>query len=245
MPEQIGERPEKASLSAKLKDTLQLEGSPVAVAITPEPPLGLRYWRRRATVCMMIQSARRGAAFYCSAASIICGGRAHLGIGQSPIRNLADFLVRREKLAKSVAAAHNMLNLTRERAPKLGEYIAFSPLEKASFNPDVVVFVGIPFQISRLMFLDAFETGEIDTVHGEPLCSGVIATPITTGKIGVSFLDMACRAFGRYKPEEMAAGIPYRRLPRIVSSIDLSSAGTAKADFLLRLLPRVINLPKS
>lgn len=90
------------------------------------------------------------------------------------------------------------------------------------------------------MFLDALETGEIDTVHGEPLCSGVIATPITTGKIGVSFLDIACRAFGRYKSEEMAIGVPYERSSRIIDSIERRVAGTAKSNLILRLLPKVI-----
>jgi uncharacterized protein (DUF169 family) len=85
------------------------------------------------------------------------------------------------------------------------------------------------------MFLDAFENGEIDMMHGEPLCSGAIAVPITTGKIGISFLDAACRLFGRYRPEEMVVGVPYQRLLHIVDNIALSSAGTARPDFLLRL----------
>jgi len=235
MSKQIEELQGKVHYSAKLRETLELDGSPVAVAITSEPPGDLRYWHRKATPCMMIQSARRGVAFYSSGDAILCGGRAHLGIAESPIRKLDDFLVRREKLAGSKAAARKMLDPIKERAPKLGGYLVFSPLEKASFSPEVVLFVGTPFQISRIIFLDAFETGEIDTVHGEPLCSGVIATPITTGKIGVSFLDMACRLFGRYKPEEMVMGVPYQRLPRIVNSIDLSIAGTAKPDLFLRL----------
>lgn len=242
LSELVEKWPEEAYLSAKLKKTLGLEGSPVAVAIVPQPPEKLKKWWRKATPCMMIQSARRGVAFYCSGASIICGGRAHLGIAESPVRDLEGFLVRREKLVGSKAAARKMLDLTKERAPKSGEYIAFSPLEKASFNPDVVLFVGTPFQISRILFLDAFETGEINTVHGEPLCSGVMAAPITTGKIGVSFLDMACRAFGRYKPEEMVVGVPYQRLLRIVNSIERSSAGAAQPNFLLKLLPKVMNL---
>lgn len=112
-------------------------------------------------------------------------------------------------------------------------------LERASFRPQVILFVGTPFQISRILHLDAFETGEIDTVHGEPLCSGVIAAPITTGKIGISFLDMTCRAFGRYRAEEMAIGVPYPRLTRIISSIELSSSGTARSDVLLKLLARI------
>jgi len=129
-------------------------------------------------------------------------------------------------------------------ATLLSQIVKELTLEKAVFVPDVVLFVGTPLQISRIIFLDAFETGEIDTVHGEPLCSGVIAVPITTGKIGISFLDIACRAFGRYKPEEMVAGVPYQRLTRMVASLDRSIAGTAQPNFLLKLLPRVMNFVK-
>ena len=166
-------------------------------------------------------------------------------MAQSPVRDLEGFLVHREKLVASREAAHRLLDLTGERAPSLGGYLAFSPLERAGFIPDVVLFVGTPLQIGRILFLDAFETGEIDTVHGEPLCSGVIAVPITTGKIGISFLDIACRAFGRYKAEEMVVGVPYDRLPRIVASLERSVAGSARPNFILKLLPRIINPGRS
>jgi uncharacterized protein (DUF169 family) len=184
---------------------------------------------------MMIQIARSGVAFCSSGDGILCGGRANLGVGKAPIHNLEDFLVHREKLFGSRKAARKLINSGEQQAPKQGMYLAFSPLEKASFTPDVVLFVGKPAQISRIIFLDAFETGDIGVVHSEPLCSGAIAMPITTGKIGISFLDTACRLIGKYRPEEMVVGVPYQRLSRIVDNIDHSSAGTARPDFLLRL----------
>ena len=239
MPEQVEKQGGRASNSAKLKKTLELDGSPVSVAIMPEPARGLKKWRHKATLCIMIQSARRGAAFYCSGDNVICGGGEHLGIGKSPVQDLKASLVETEKLVASEAAARRRLDQVKQIAPEQGGYIAFSPLERANFRPQVILFVGTPFQISRILHLDAFETGEIDTVHGEPLCSGVIAAPITTGKIGISFLDMTCRAFGRYRAEEVAIGVPYSRLTRIISSIELSSSGNAKSDFLLKLLARI------
>lgn len=234
MTEQVGDLQEKARHSAKLRQTLALEGSPVAAAILPQPPHGLRQWRRKATPCVMLQSARRGSAFYCSGDSIFCSGRAHLGMGEPPVPDLEDFLVQTEKLTASRAAAHKILDTVKKRTPKLGDYLAFSPLEKADFAADVILFVGTPFQVSRIIFLDAFETGEIDTVHGEPFCSGTIAAPITSRKIGVSFLDMTCRMFGRYRAEEMVVGVPAERLARIVNSIDRSIAGAAKPDIIKR-----------
>ena len=241
MGEQIDESEKTAYFSAKLKNTLELDGDPVAVSITYENPQGLKKWQRKVTLCMLIQSARRGLSLYCPSENIICGGKVHIGIGNSPRWDLEDFLFQREKLVGSKIAARRMLELATVPSSELGKFIVLSPLVKAKPNPDVVVFVGTPLQISRILFLDAFETGEVNTLHREPLCSGVIATPIATGKIGISFLDMSCRSFGQYKPEEMAIGVPYHRISKIVENIDHSVAGTAKSNFVLRLLPRVMN----
>jgi len=241
MDAQTDEMEEKVYFSAKLKNTLELKGNPVAISIISEPPQGLKRYQRRVTICMLIQSARRGLSFYCSGENIICNGKVHVGIGNSPIWDLEDFLVRREKIVGSKTAARRMLDLAKVQASELGKYIILSPLMKANFHPDVVVFVGTPLQISRILFLDAFETGEINTLHREPLCSGVIATPIATRQIGISFLDMSCRSFGQYRPEEMAIGVPYHRISKIVDNIDCSIAGTAKSSLLLRFLPRIMN----
>jgi uncharacterized protein (DUF169 family) len=237
MAEQPGVMEQNTEYSLKLQETLELDGSPVALAIIPEKPAlpSLKNLRRKITACMMLQIARRGAAFYSSPDGILCGARAHLGMGKHPIRKLDDFLVRRERLFGSKAAACKLINSALNCAPDMGEYLALSPLETADFIPDVVLFVGTPLQISRILFLDAFETGDVDVAHGEPLCSGVIALPVTTGRIGISFLDMSCRVFGRYQPEEMVIGVPYAKIPRIVDSIDLSIAGTARPDIFLRL----------
>jgi uncharacterized protein (DUF169 family) len=220
--------------SVILQETLGLDGSPVASAISVKPPQGLPL-RNKLTACVMLKIASKGVACYSSGSNILCGGVANLGLGESPIRRLDDFLVRKEKLFQSKEAARTLIDSLEKRAPKQGKYLAFSPLGKAVFTPDVVLFIGTPETVSRILFLNAFETGDIEALHGEPLCSGAIATPISTGKIGISFLDMACRQFGKYKPEEMVIGVPYLRLPHIIESIDLSSAGMARPHVLLRL----------
>jgi uncharacterized protein (DUF169 family) len=235
IPQDLGVIGTNAQYSIRLQKILELNSSPVAVAISLGSPDGLEYLQQKATACMMVQIARNGTAFCSSGDSIICGGRASLGVGESPIQKLDEFLVHKEKLFSSKAAALRLLDSIKRHAPNQGSYLAFSPLEKATFFPDVVLFIGTPAQLSRIIFLDAFETGEIDTIHGEPLCSGAIAMPITTGRIGISFMDTACRLLGRYKPEEMAVGVPYQKLSRIVDNIGLSSAGKAKPDLFLRL----------
>ena len=239
--EQVKESSENADYSLKLKNNLGLDGNPVAVRITYDNLPGLKKWQQKTTLCMLIQSARKGLALYCPGESIICNGGVLVGIGNSPSWNREDFLFKREKIVGSKTAAQRMLTLATVQSSQLGKYIIFTPLMEADFQPDIVVFVGTPIQISRILFLDAYETGEINTLHKEPLCTGVIAAPKTTGRIGVSFLDMSCRSFGQYKPEEMAIGVPYHRIPKIVKNISHSVAGTAKSSLPLRLLPGLLN----
>jgi len=239
MPEEVGKQQVGVYLSEQLQKTLALEGSPVAIAITPEPAEQLMEWRRKATLCMMVQSARQGASFFCQGGSIFCGGGEHTGIGKSGAADIIKSLVEQERLVASEAAAGKRLEQVWQETPQKGNFISLSPLEKAAFVPEAVIVLGTPLQISRLVHLDAFETGIIDAKYGEPFCSAVIATPITTGKPGLSLLDMTCRGFGRYRAEEMAIGIPYVRLKRIVGSIAKSSAGNARPEFLEKLLNRI------
>ncbi len=241
MHERVKKRLENADYSLKLKNNLGLDGNPIAVRITYDNPQGFKKCQPKITLCMLIQRARKGLSLYCPGENIICNGGVLVGIGNPPIWDCEDFLFRREKIVGSKIAARKMLALATVQSLQLGKYIIFTPLMKADFQPDVVVFVGTPLQISRILFLDAFETGEIDTLHKEPLCSGVISAPKATGKIGLSFLDMSCRSFGHYKPEEMAIGVPYYRIPKIVGNIVHSVAGTAKSSLPLRLLPRLLN----
>ncbi len=146
--------------------------------------------------------------------------------------DLADFLANKEKLTASPQEAHRMLEAVSQFTPpdKRGGYLAFAPLDEAPFKAEVVLFMVTPLQASRIVFLDAFQKGVVDTIHGEPFCSGTIATPITTGKIGLSLLDMSCRTIGKYQPHEMALGVPAGRLKGIVDSIEKSIAGTAEPD---------------
>jgi len=218
-----------------LQKTLALDGSPVATAIVSEPVEGLGNRRRKITACMMVQIACRGTSCYSSGRDLLCGAGANLGLTGSSMKGLDKFLVHQEKLFKSRETARRFIDSIVERAPKKGNYLAFSPLEHTNFIPDVVLFIARPETVSRIIFLDAYQTGDFETLHGEPLCSGAIAAPISSGKIGISFLDMACRRFGRYRPEEMVIGVPYIRLPHIIESIELSSAGTANPACLLTL----------
>jgi len=229
----------------KLRDALNLGEIPIAAKIIRERPGQFKATRHKATVCMMMQDARSGNSFYCSGSDILCGGRDNLGIGKSPLNKMEDLLLSREKIFESRVAARKALNLGKNYAPAIGHYLLLAPLDKFDTIPDVVIITGVPAQISRLLYINAFDTGEFNVRFIEPLCTGAIAAPITSGKIGLSVMDVACRILGKFREEEMIIGIPYERLEKIVNNIDRSSAGTAKLSTQFRMAASILqrNMP--
>lgn len=119
-----------------------------------------------------------------------------------------------------------------KRIPKAGgKYAVFAPLEKATFDPDAVVFITMPLQGMRILSLDGYETGIADVApYGGPFCSGVQASAISSGKISLGLLCAGSRQAGGFKPEELGLGVPYDRIPRIVRSIEGCHLGTAVPD---------------
>jgi len=226
---------ERAEYSAKLKKVLGLDGSPVAEALLSEPPAGVQQWGgERVFACGMAQDARRGNAYYCTAENMICAaGSAFVGLsGTAPIGIIADYIVQGKKLYTSRAAAYRHLEDAWQLIPKMGgKCLAFAPLEKATFEPHAVLFIVSPLQAMRILFLDAYQTGFHDIAkYCEPFCAGVIAGAISTGKIALGLLCPGSRQAAKFKPEEMAVGVPYERIGRIVNSIEGSHLGTAVPD---------------
>ena len=64
-----------------LKETLHLNGSPIAWAIVREPPERMQQWQKEGTgMCYMVERARGGEVFYCTAEGQFCHGPAFIGM---------------------------------------------------------------------------------------------------------------------------------------------------------------------
>lgn len=221
--------------SARLKELLGLEGSPVAVTYSMSPASGAKKGKRM--VCRALLDARDGAVVNLSAESSACpGGAWHLGLAPKPSGDqdkfLKRFLVEGEKLFCSIATFNRVMTLSTQPPYGLADYVIFSPLEKAELTPDLVVFLCNPEQACRLIALATYMDGV--PPKGELVgsaCHMVIAYPIVSGEINVSLLDYTARRWQKFRPDELFVTIPYHKMPNLMDSIDACSAGTAAVEF--------------
>ena len=133
--------------ASEIKNVLGLKGSPIAITYSIDPPSKSAEGKYR--VCDAFHLARDGMVIDLTLATCACGGGAwHLGLREAPKADMAKalkkFHVNEVKLFCSIAAYHRVQALTTPPPLGLADHVVFSPLEKAEFRPDIVVFICNP-----------------------------------------------------------------------------------------------------
>ncbi len=101
------------------------------------------------------------------------------------------------------------------------EYLLASPLDKATFDPDVIVIYGNPGQISKAIQAAILEKGEslvaktsIGTACSEWICAAMI-----TRECQYAFPCDGERRFGALDDSEMIFSLPYEKTEEILNSL--------------------------
>ena len=221
--------------SRQLREVLKMERHPIAVTYSMVPADEAkegRHW-----VCRALQDASEGTVVNLTKENSVChGGTWHLGLGPKPAgeadKALKKFLVGGEKLYCSIATFYRSTTLTAQPPLGLAENVVISPLEKAQFEPDLVLFLCNAEQACRLLTLATYDSGvSPKTELVGSACHMAITYPLVSGEVNVSFLDYTARKMRGYEPDLLFVSVPYHRMAGIMRSIPLCTAGTAKTDF--------------
>ena len=210
-------------LSDLIKQRLGLENSPIAISFSAEPPQGLGEMKGAMRLCQMLDTVRLdGESFYTTSKNHQCdGGATSCGLRERNERSkTGEFLYKELGLFGSKRAARRFINSNPRIESGTVNVISFSPLEKAGFEPDVVVLVCNAKQGMRIAEAYAFESGERATgMTGPPICSAIVAAPFLTGEVVYSLGDNGVRRYMKIRDEEIFVGIPVELLSEIVENL--------------------------
>ena len=218
----------------QIRELLGLKGNAVAITYSMKPPSTSVDGKHR--VCDAFLQARDGKVIDLTTSTSACsGGTWHLGLGERPKgewdKALKEFLVDGEKLYCSIAAFHRAQALTVPPPLGLADHVILSPMDKAEFRPDVVLFICNAEQACRLVTLDSYDTGVPPrTEMSGSTCHQAVGYPIVTGELNVSLMDYTSRRIRGYRPEDLFVSIPYHRFHGVMRSIEHCTAGRAKME---------------
>jgi uncharacterized protein (DUF169 family) len=212
----------------ELMKCLKLTTSPVAVKLISkggEIPEGIKKVNEPMRHCQLVDRVRRtGEEFYTLVEDQMCkGGAGAMGLGEMPAKVISgEFYYKGLKQFSTQGAARRTIEKVTKLPPNSTEAVLYAPLEKTSFNPDVVVIICNPKQIMLLTQAFVYKTGgrlETSFAGKQSLCSDAVVQVYKEGKIGVTVGCSGSRSYTKITDEEMIIGIPVELLTDVAGGL--------------------------
>lgn len=203
---------------------LDLEAPPVGVSFFIKPPEGVNRLEDNMRLCEMLKRSQEGHAFYADPENHTCdAGLYIMGKDVPSVYTTGEY-----------GAGLQIFNHTRvarriyDFIPKFDSernirYVAFSPLDKLTFDPDLLVLVAQVEQTEILLRAMSYSSGNPWTSKYTPVigCAWIYIYPYLTGELNyvVTGLSFGMRAKKVLKPGLQLISIPYVLLPTMLDNL--------------------------
>ena len=221
-----------AEAAETLKTLLKLSGSPVAFRFATKKediPAGMAKMDKTIRHCAMVGLARKeGKIFYSTSENHECNGGAwSLGLREitETLKN-GDFYFKLGKFESS-AACRRTIDRVAHLDTKETYATLYAPLEKTTFDPQVVIIVANPWALLKLTQSVLFRLGgriEAEFAGIQSVCADACAQTYLNGKVNFSLGCDGSRKFSGIEDGEMVIGIPAELLPEITEALKVVAA---------------------
>jgi len=200
------------------------ENSPVGVKFLPSRPEGMEQLDKSMALCEMIKEAQqRATPFYITKDNEDCAGAMMLGMVEpSPHAGGGELGVKYGIFEE--ARVNERLS---EYSPKIPygvvKYVVFSPLEKITFEPDLLFLMTTTSQAEIVLRAMSYSTGELwsSKVTSVAACAWIFVYPYQSGKVNyvATGLTFGLKAKKVYPEGWMIFSIPYDWIPIITRNL--------------------------
>lgn len=217
-------KPLKTDLS--IYDKFNFERLPIGVKFLYDRPEGIEQLDKSMPICEMIKEAQqRGTPFYMTKENESCVGKAALGMLGEPAQSSSGSGEMGVKLGVFAEARAN--RKIYQQTPKMPggiKYVVFSPLDKLTFDPDLLFLMATVSQAEIVMRAMSYTTGEIwsSNMSGVGACSWLFVYPYVSGKVNyvVTGMGFGMKARQVFPEGWMLIIIPYNWIPIITKNLE-------------------------
>jgi len=196
---------------------------PVGVKFLPNKPDGIKRLDKILDFCEMLPEVQEGNAFYVTKENFTCVGPLILGmIEHEPIFESGQVGPRLEVL-KDVRANQRIYHVIPKLQKGTVNYVAFSPLDKLTFEPDVLIVTANPTQAEILLRALSYSSGRMWSARGTPVigCAWLYIYPYLSGELNftVTGFGFGMKARKLFPEGLILISIPYDLLPSMVENL--------------------------
>ena len=205
-------------------DKFAFDIPPVGVKFLPKRPSDVQRLSEKMAFCEMLSKAQQGEAFFADAENHACeAGLYVLGQADSPEPFISgQFGAGLQIFEEPRSASRLYLHI-----PKLGRgvihYVAFSPLGKLSFDPDLLIILSNAEQTEILLRAMSYRTGEMweSKFTAAIGCAWTYIYPYVSGKLNytVTGLGHGMKRRKLFPEGRQLVSVPFDRLPSLLATL--------------------------
>jgi uncharacterized protein (DUF169 family) len=196
---------------------------PIGLKFLLFKPEGVRKLDKKLALCEMFREAQQEEPFYAEVDNFNCVGPILTGMADSdPVfesGHIGQSLHIFEEARANRRLYHYITKLERGSV----NYVAFSSLDKITFEPDLVILSADGAQLEIILRAMCFATGKMWTSKGTPViaCSWLTTYPFISGEVNYILTDVShgIRAKQIFPAGTILVSIPYDQLDNIIRGL--------------------------
>jgi len=201
------------------------EYPPVGVKFLPGRPEGMAQLDKSLALCEMVKEAQqRGTPFYITKDNENCAGAMMLGMVEPVPHPGGGELGVKYGIFEEARANDRLIENSPKMAPGGVNCVAFSPLDKLTFEPDLLFLVTNTSQAEIVLRALSYSTGEIwsSKVSTVGACAWTFVYPYQSGMVNyvATGLTFGLKARKTYPEGWMIFSIPYHWIPIITKNLE-------------------------
>jgi uncharacterized protein (DUF169 family) len=204
-------------------DRFNFEHQPVGMKYLLNKPEGIEKLDKSIPICQMFREAQDRSPFYAAGENFACVDRLLLGFMEPEPIFESGQIGAKERIYQEARANRRIY----QYAPKLTKgtvrYVAFSPVNKLPFEPDVLVITATPGQAEIILRALSYSTGKPLTTKITPvlMCAWVFLYPYVNGELNYTITGLGYgMRIKKLLPEGLVLiSVPYDLIPMLIDNL--------------------------
>lgn len=196
---------------------------PVGIKFLLFKPEGIAKLQKSLALCEMMREAQESDPFYAAVDNFTCVGPILTGMAEGdPVfesGHIGPSLGIFEEARANRRLYHYITKLERNSV----NYVAFSSLEKLSFDPDILILATNATQLEIILRAMCYSTGKMWTSQGTPViaCSWLTTYPYISGELNFIMTDVShgMKAKQVFPSGTILISIPFDKVAQIVQGL--------------------------
>ena len=201
----------------------ELDLKPVGVKFLLFKPEDIAKLQKNMSICEMMKEGQSGEPFYADVENFTCVGPIITGMAETdPVfesGHIGEELHIFEEARANRRLYHYITKLERDSV----RYVAFSPLEKLTYDPDVLILASDNRHLEIILRAMCFATGKMWSSVGTPVieCSWLLTYPYISGEVNFLVTEISHGMVSKqvYPAGTVLISIPYDKLGPVMDGL--------------------------